>query len=302
MSQQKKYQSSPMHPRVFISRLKTRVPFVVWLVVAVTAVYIYYHGGQFGGMTGTVVTTFDNAAPLEAGRVLKLFVKVGDLVEKGDPLVQMDTALLVAQKAIFQAEAQALAGELAAVTAETQRLEDLMARHLAGEQDILSLRIKKKSLEAQISAAEIEKEMRLLDMRIQNCTLRANARGTVSRIFNTLGDIVQSGLPVLSSVVQQEPTVVGFLSEYNARDVSVGMDAFLTASSGPGSVIHATVISLTPDVFALPGRVNPVPTKTYRGRRVILRPDPGAELLPGQEVQINFRSPWTLQLPVEGAQ
>jgi len=292
----KKYRASSLHPRVFISRLKARVPFVVWLVVAVAAVYIYHHGGQFGGMTGTVETTFDNAAPLEAGRLIELLVGIGDVVEKGDALAQMDISLLTAEKAVFAAEAQALVGELAAVTAETQRLEDLMTRHLASEQDILSLRIKKKSLEAQVVASEIEKEIQLLDMRIQNCTLRANTAGTISRVYNSPGDIVQSGSPVLSSVIQRDPVVVGFLSEYNARDVSVGMKAYLKPSSGVGEVIRATVVSLTPDVFALPGRVNPIPTKSYRGRRVIIKPESGAALLPGEEVQIYFRNPWSIQL------
>ncbi|MBC8206647.1 MAG: HlyD family efflux transporter periplasmic adaptor subunit [Kiritimatiellales bacterium] len=291
----KNYRTKPLHPRVLISRLKTRVPFFIWLAVAVFAVYLFYHGGQFGGMTGTVMTTFDNAAPLEAGRLLELFVDVGDTVKKGDPLAQMDASLLIAQKAVFEAEAAALDGELAAVTAETRRLEELMARRLASEQDILSLRIKERSLEAQIAASEIGKKIHLLDMRIQNCTLCANADGMVSRVYNSPGDIVQSGAPVLSSVIEQEPTVVGFLSEYNSRDVAVGMDVFLVPSSGVGGVIPATVVSLTPDVFALPGRVNPIPTQTYRGRRVIMKPEPGAALLPGEEVQIHFRSPWTLR-------
>ena len=299
---QTKNRSIPLHPRVFISRLKARVPFIVWLAVAVGAVFIYNHGGQFGGITGTVVTTFDNAAPLEAGRLQEVFVEVGDLVQKGNPLAQMDTSLLTAQKAVFEAEAQALAGELAAVTTETRRLEKLTARHLASEQDILSLRIKQKSLEAQIAASEIEKQIQLLDMRIHNCTLRANADGTVSRLYNSPGDVIQSGVPILSSVIQQEPTVIGFLSEYDSREVSAGMEAYLTPSSGAGDVIHATVVSLTPDVFALPGRVNPVPTKTYRGRRVILKPDAGANLLPGEEVQIHFRSPWTLRFQTKEAQ
>ena len=72
------------------------------------------------------------------------------------------------------------------------------------------------------------------------------------------------------------------------------MDAYLTPSSGVGKFIKARVVSLTPDVVSLPGRVNPVPNQSYRGRRVILKPEPGAALLPGEEVQIHFRSPWTL--------
>jgi hypothetical protein len=133
-------------------------------------------------------------------------------------------------------------------------------------------------------------------MRIRNCTLRAQAAGIVSRIYHSPGDVVQGGDPVLSSVIEEAPMVVGFLSEHNARDVTAGMAAFLTPVSGRGSVIRAEVISLTPEVFALPGRMNPIPTQAYRGRRVVIKPEDGCALLPGEEVQIHFRRPWTLQL------
>ncbi|MCK5844358.1 MAG: HlyD family efflux transporter periplasmic adaptor subunit [Victivallales bacterium] len=285
----------PRHPRVFLSRLKTRIPFLVWLAVAALAIFVYLHGGQFGGMTGTVLTSFDQATPLETGRLKSLFVQMGDSVDAGTPLAQMDATLLEAEKEIFEAEAQAQHGALQAVTDEVIRLEKLREQHLASEQDLLSLRVKQKTLQAVIDASEIKKQIRLLDLRIENYTLRAQASGTVSRILHAPGDIVSSGDPVLASVIHRPPTVVGFLSELNAHDVQVGMEAYLTPISGRGAVIPAKVISLTPEVFALPGRVNPLPSQAYRGRRVILEPQGEVSLLPGEEVQIQFRRPWTLQ-------
>ncbi len=285
--------TTPKHPRIFLSHLKIRTSFFVWLLAAIVGVVVYFHGGQFGGMTGSVLTTFDNAAPLEAGRLQEVYVRVGHPVTKGTAVAQMDSSLLEAEKAIFEAAAQALAGELSAVADETKRLETLMARQLASEQDLFALRIKQKSLESEIAASEIEKKIQLLDMRIENYTLRAQADGIVSRIYHSPGDVVQTGDPVLAAVIKQLPTVVGFLSEYNARDVAIGMETYLTPISRRGVIIRAKVISLTPEVFALPGRANPLPSQSYRGRRVILEPEAGATLLPGEEVQIHFRRPWT---------
>lgn len=284
------------HPKILMSRLKVRISFFVWLLMVALAVFVYFHGGQFGGMTGAVVTTFDNAAPLETARLKELCVQVGDSVVKDAPLAQMDTSLLEAEKAVFEAEALALEGELAAVTTEVARLEKLLAQRLASEQDILSLRVKQKTLQAAIAASEIDKQIRLLELRIQNSTLRAQGTGIVSRIYHSPGDVVLGGDPVLSSVIEQDPMVVGFLSEHNARDVYAGMAAFLTPVSGRGAVIRAEVISLTPEVFALPGRVNPDPSRPYRGRQVLLDPEAGCTLLPGEEVQIHFRHPWTFQM------
>jgi len=290
------------HPPVFLSQLKIRTSFFVWLLAAIAGIFVYFHGGQFGGMTGSVVTTFDNAAPLEGGRVTAVFVQIGDGVTQGTPLAQMDASLLEAEKAVFEAEGRALEGELSAVTVEVTRLEKMMAQQLADEQDILSLRVKQKTLQAVVASSEIDHQIRLLDMRIQNCTLRAQAAGIVSRLYHSSGDVVQAGDPILSSVINQEPTVVGFLSEYNARDVSVGMDTYLTPVSGRGAVVRAKVVSLTPDVFALPGRANPLPSQSYRGRRVLLKPEDGCTLLPGEEVQIQFRRPWTFRLRKGAAQ
>ncbi len=285
--------NTPKHPRIFLSHLKIRTSFFVWLAAAVAGLFVYLHGGQFGGMTGSVLTAFDHAAPLEAGRLKTIYVQIGNSVTQGTALAQMDSSLLEAEKAISEAEALALKGELLAVSTEVTRLEKLLAQRLAGEQDVISLRIKQKSLESEISASEIEKKIHLLEMRIENCTLRAQADGIVSRIYHSPGDVVQIGDPILASVIKQPPTVVGFLSEHNARDVSIGMETYLTPISRRGVVIRAHVVSLTPEVFALPGRANPLPSQSYRGRRVILEPEAGSTLLPGEEVQIHFRRPWT---------
>jgi multidrug resistance efflux pump len=283
------------NPHVILSRAKTKWPLLLWLIAAVGAIFVYFHGGQFGGMTGVVVTTIDNATPIETGRLTRFYVAAGDPVIKGTPLAQMDTSLLVATKAVLEAKAQQQQGELAVIASEVTRLETLVKQQLANEQDLLSLRIKQKTLQADIDSAEIEKEILLLDMRIQNCTLRALAPGVVSRITHSPGDVVMSGEPVLYSVINQPPVVEGFLFESNARDIVPGMEAFLTPASGYGETVKATVVSLTPEIFNLPGRVNPMPSRPYRGRRVILIPEPGSTLLPGEEVEINLRRPWTLQ-------
>lgn len=284
------------NPHVMMSRAKMKWPFLIWLLAAGGAIFVYFHGGQFGGMSGVVVTTIDNATPIETGRLTQFYVHVGDPVVKGTPLAQMDTSILEAEKAVLEAKAQGLRGELSAVSSELTHLENLVKQQLASEQDLLALRIKQKTLQASIDSAEIDKEILLLDMRIQNCTLRALAPGVVSRITHSPGDVITAGDPVLYSVINQPPTVEGFLSESNARDVVPGMEAYLTPAAGYGETIKATVVSLTPEIFNLPGRVNPIPSRPYRGRRVILIPEPNSALLPGEEVQINLRRPWTLQV------
>ena len=65
------------HPRVWWSRFKIRWPLVCWLLAVAAVVYLYYHGGRFSGMSGTVQAVRDLAAPLETARLRDVRVIVG---------------------------------------------------------------------------------------------------------------------------------------------------------------------------------------------------------------------------------
>ena len=64
---------------VLMSRIKTRWPFLIWIFAVFFALFTYFHGGQFGGITGTVFTQMENVAPQTTGRLNTLFVKVAIL-------------------------------------------------------------------------------------------------------------------------------------------------------------------------------------------------------------------------------
>ena len=71
---------------VLFSRIKARWSFLAWLFAALLAVAVYFHGGQFGGMTGSVFTRMDEVSSANEGRLDKLLVDVGDVVKEGDLL------------------------------------------------------------------------------------------------------------------------------------------------------------------------------------------------------------------------
>ena len=366
MAMQRKSGKLMVNRHVMLSRLKSRWSFFVWLLAALLAVVIFFHGGSFGGMRGSVFTRIETAAPLTGGRLERLLVDVGDPVKKGDLLAQMDASVLEAEKALVEAQMRIMASEvkteavqnlrrfdasiirleselrdlrtkqveanaeLAALRPEFERLNKLFESKLVDEQELMPVRMKILSLKtvtkdypstiAQIeeslaealkqketiaqqsksAVALIEQEsagqVRLLDVQIEACKLRALEDGVVSRIYYYPGNMVPGGDSVLSSVVSGEPRVIGFLSEYNARDVEVGMKAYLTTVSGYGPVINAEVLALTPEIYSLPSRVSPISSQASRGRRVILKIENDCGLLPGEGVEIHFRRPWTTRL------
>jgi HlyD family secretion protein len=346
------------HPAVWWSRMKNRWPFAVWLLAIVAAVFLYFHGGQFGGMSGVVQVVRENVAPLETARVKTIAVVVGQRVKKGDVLATMDTTILDAEMAVerLQVERQfALAvsraesdlrdlqirqaesaGELEVLNAEVARLDELLSKHLIDAQTVARLRARQQALTrsmefypgmvinlerdlARMSArqgaitaqldsdtnivAELPEGLRtevdvsrnrlgLLDLRREAYVLRAGADGIVSELVREPGNVVSAGTPIMTVVVDAVRQVVGFLPEANARDISVGMIAYLRSTSGRGAIVQARITALLPDIAALPTRVSPFPTQVYRGRRVVLVPTEPDDFLPGESVSIELQTPW----------
>jgi len=351
---------------VLISRIKTRWSFLIWLFAVFFALFAYFHGGQFGGITGSVFTQMENVAPSMSGRLDTLFVKVGDSVKKGDLLAQIDPLLLQEKKALTQTRMHSVVAKLqseeiqnlrrfdasiirlkselrtlqikqieaqsnlTALKPEFKRLSKLRKQNLVDEKEIMPIRMKMHTLEILLksypktikeldqSLAEAKKQkktiskqskqaiklvkeeakqsLHFLDLKIESCKLRAYEDGVVSRIYYYPGNIVPAGETVIANVVKTQPRIIGFLSEYNARDVHVGMKAFLTPVSGYGPVIEANVSAITPEIYSLPARARPVAGQAARGRRVVISVTGENELLPGETVEIRFSRPWTTRI------
>ncbi|MFH0881091.1 MAG: HlyD family efflux transporter periplasmic adaptor subunit [Lentisphaerota bacterium] len=156
------------HPMVWWSRFKLRWPLVCWLLAMVVAGYLYYHGGRFSGMSGTVEAMHDLAAPLETARLRAVHVIVGQEVRAGAVLAEMDTSILDAEMVmeklqeerrfasevaqidgrlqealIRQAEAD---GELEVLNSELERLDDLLSKRLIEAQTVTRLRARQQAL------------------------------------------------------------------------------------------------------------------------------------------------------------
>lgn len=156
------------HPAVWWSRFKLRWPMLVWLAAIAVAVTFYIHGGQLGGMSGTVEALHEEVAPVEAARLKAVHVKAGQVVRAGDLLAEMDTTVLDTQMAVerldmesqfARAEARAESaladavlreaetrGELEVLNGEVERLDQLLARQLVDAQTVARLRARQKAL------------------------------------------------------------------------------------------------------------------------------------------------------------
>ncbi len=136
----------------------------------------------------------------------------------------------------------------------------------------------------------------LLLQRRKEYTLTARQDGAVSQIYHQPGDVVSSGDPVLSLIVDGSYQILGFLTEARAHDIHVGSEVYFLRRGGDGSMEKATIVALDPEIVHFPEHMSPLPGRPVRGRRVIMRPDEDIVLLPGETVYIHVNRPWWVKL------
>lgn len=87
----------PPRPRFTLRRLLNFWPLLIWLAVIGMAYWAYAKGVKFTRMNGLVDPIQEAVAADEDSRILRILVKTGTPVKKGDPVVELDTGVLDAQ-------------------------------------------------------------------------------------------------------------------------------------------------------------------------------------------------------------
>ncbi len=77
-------------------------PLLVFVAFILIAVALYSNGGKYRVITGTAERVVETISPLETARIVKVHVKVGDRVEAGDIIAQLDTAIIDAESAVLK--------------------------------------------------------------------------------------------------------------------------------------------------------------------------------------------------------
>jgi len=201
---------------------------------------------------------------------------------------EMDVAALRAQTAPLE---QAVASSPPVLEVLRRQLDDARRSHdvlqtwmrMDGSRDI------SEAIKSKMAArnATIEANQNLFQRRKDAYTLRATRSGTVSRLLVQPGNVVNSGLPILTLVTEHPDYIVGFLPEVHVTDLRPGEKVLAWRQNGKGSAVYAAVESVSPDVMQLPGRVSPIANEAIRGRRVMLRIEGPHDFIPGETVEIH---------------
>lgn len=134
-----------------------------------------------------------------AGIVEKIHVKVGDAVQKGQILIEIDSALQRVEVEKANAQLAAAEARLRLHTAELDRAKRLVEQKVIGREEYDQIVAKRAESEAalKLAAAVRDRERLLLDY----ATLRAPVDGRITRVGVTVGDSVKASETLLVVIV-----------------------------------------------------------------------------------------------------
>lgn len=207
-----------------------------------------------------------------AGTVTGVRVRVGDSVQRGQLLVEIDPDLAAAQVVTAEADVQAATEAAAQAQREVERLAGLR-ENVVAEVDRERARSTARSRVADLARAEA----RLAEARatLKRHHIRAPFTGVVARRVADPGDWVKVGDQALELVSTEDLEIIVDASQALLGQVEAGGTATLI---GGGRRAEATITGIVP-------ALDPV-SRTLRVRLVPAAPTPW--LVPGASVDVEF--------------
>ena len=245
-------------------------------------------------------------APKIAGRVEKLFVRVGDLVREGQLVARLEKDELAedlkeaeASLNVYKATLKGKEAELSNLKRKLERSKTLFEKDLIAREAVDTLETQVLSAGAQVELTKAQ--MAQMRSRLDNARIRLNYTevispfaGYVGKRFVDRGALVNPNTPLVSIVDISSVRVDISVVEKDYRKISSGQLADVTADAYPGRRFQGKV-----------ARVAPVLNQETRtGGVEIELPNPAGDLKPGMfaraEIVVQRRS-GVLLIP-EGAQ
>ncbi len=307
-------------PKVgFFARLGRGVrkhPLMLGLIIALALGAGYYAQTQTAGSSGTplvenavrgdvedVVTALGSLMPLTSvdvgaqvsGQLSSLSVQIGDTVEKGQKLAEIEAAVTAArveagtaQVASLQAQLAERESKLALADLQAQRQERLMADTATSQDAVDTALAAKRTADAQVKSTQAEINRARSTMKADQALLGysnifAPMSGTVTAIPAKQGQTLNANqtAPLILTIADLSTmTVSTQVSEADVSRLKIGMDAYFT-TLGSGNRRWAGKLR---QILPTPTVVNNVVLYTA----LFDVENPGRELMPQMSAQVFF--------------
>jgi RND family efflux transporter MFP subunit len=185
---------------------------------------------QYISASGQVEATKSaNLSTRMMGYVMELPVKTGQTVNKGDLLIAISNADLLAKKG--QVEAGVLQAEAAYKNAEKdyERFQALFAKNSASQKELDDMTTRYEMAKAGLEVArEMENEV---NAQFSYANVRAPFSGVVTNTFVKAGDMANPGMPLVSIEAPGKMQISAMVSESDIHNVREGMKADIAFKS-----------------------------------------------------------------------
>ena len=266
---------------------------IVWAVILAGAafggysVYQKWYAGQdrlppgIASGNGRVEAKLVDVAAKEPLRIQEILVNEGNLVERGQVLVRLDTATLNAElaEAVSNVATAQQRGEITKSTiakkkseselAEVnyQRATTLIKEKTISQEDfdryITAVKVSRSSVleeEGKLKAYNQEVEtakanVARIQSRIDDATLKSPVRGRVLYRLAEVGEVLGAGGKVLTLVNLEDVYMEIFLPSAEASKLRIGADARITVDHAPGKAAAGYVSFVSPEAQFTPKQV-----------------------------------------------
>jgi membrane fusion protein (multidrug efflux system) len=194
-------------------------------------------------VVGTVEARRDVVVSSEAaGRVVEVYVDVGDRVTQGMIIAEVDSELR--RLAVEHAEAQLALAKANAQKAERdlKRNRPLFAQGDVAAVEMEGIRLAAQSAESAFRSAEVA--LKVAQRQLADTKVRSPIAGTVARRFVEVGETVGPGAPVANVVDLDVVRVKLTIPEEEIGGVVVGQKARATMDPYPGVTFEGKVVNV----------------------------------------------------------
>ena len=181
-----------------------------------------------------------------SGRVISVIADIGDAVDKGQVLAQIDSEKYDLQLAQSKAEIARLSALLVNQELDLKRAEKLFKDSLVSEEMMDRTRAEFNALSEQINAANAQ--LRNSERLIEETKIKAPIKTQVSAKHIDIGDFVQNGMIVYELVDTKNLRVALSFPEYQSLKLKKGLKVFLTTPTSKDQNVETIIKEIKPNV------------------------------------------------------
>ncbi|PSW14680.1 efflux RND transporter periplasmic adaptor subunit [Photobacterium rosenbergii] len=179
------------------------------------------------------------------GKVARILVDVGDSVNAGEPLLVLDTQLLITQADELRAQQSQITAQLDLVEANLKRQQSLKKKGFSADSEIDALNSQRNALRA--NYRQLTASLAANQLRQDKSTVYAPYDGTVSARFVSKGDVINTGSPTLTLLASTSKEAhIGIPAKQLSKLIShsdwqlrVGPDSYPVTLLNPGARVDS---------------------------------------------------------------